>query len=236
MFWLKEPSIDISWAENLWIEDFPQISFLFWKILKNIRSKETWWNHNSAVWKVTKRIFLLLSIDVRRWISSKQVTSCKYELRIIIYCTSCDCNVDWVKIHCYDLLFKKSGIPIQLVVSNMNIWLNIWLFIMNIINIWLFICCKTKLKKKFFFFWKNIYFYKIYIICRKNVFIWKKKVLYWKFFLLKKTFFTEKNINENVKIYISFEECIFMQKMFVLQRKYKSFLNIYSFCKKINIY
>ena len=51
-------------------------------------------------------------------------------------------------------------------------------------------------------------------------------------FLLKKTFFTEKNINENVKIYISFEKYIFMQKMFVLQIKYKSFLNIYSFCKK----
>ena len=51
------------------------------------------------------------------------------------------------------------------------------------------------------------------------------------FFLLKKTFFTEKNINENVKIYISFEKYIFMQKMFVLQIKYKSFLNIY-FCKK----
>ena len=53
-----------------------------------------------------------------------------------------------------------------------------------------------------------------------------------KIFLLKKTFFTEKNINENVKIYISFEKYIFMQKMFVLQIKYKSFLNIYSFCKK----
>ena len=52
------------------------------------------------------------------------------------------------------------------------------------------------------------------------------------FFLLKKTFFTEKNINENVRIYISIEKYIFMQKIFVLQIKYKSFLNIYSFCKK----
>ena len=55
--------------------------------------------------------------------------------------------------------------------------------------------------------------------------------------LLKKTFFAKKNINENVKkniyIYISFEKNIFMQKMFVLQIKYKSFLNIYSFCKKL---
>ena len=53
-----------------------------------------------------------------------------------------------------------------------------------------------------------------------------------KIFLLKKAFFTEKNINENVKNYISFQKYIFTQKMFVLQIKYKSFLNIYSFCKK----
>ena len=30
-----------------------------------------------------------------------------------------------------------------------------------------------------------------------------------------------------------FEKCIFMQKMFVLQMEYKSFLNIYSFRKKM---
>ena len=50
-------------------------------------------------------------------------------------------------------------------------------------------------------------------------------------FAEKNFFFTEKNINENVKIYISFEKYIFIQKMFMLQIKYKSFLNIYSFCK-----
>ena len=60
----------------------------------------------------------------------------------------------------------------------------------------------------------------------------EKKVLYWKFFLLKKTFFTEKNVNKNVKIYISFEKYILMQNIFVLQIKYKSILNIYSFYKK----
>ena len=43
-------------------------------------------------------------------------------------------------------------------------------------------------------------------------------------FYKKKTFFTEKNINLISEI--------FTQKMFVLQRKYKSFLNIYSFSKK----
>ena len=34
------------------------------------------------------------------------------------------------------------------------------------------------------------------------------------------------------KIYISFQKYIFTQKMLVLQIKYKSFLNVYSFCKK----
>ena len=46
-----------------------------------------------------------------------------------------------------------------------------------------------------------------------------------KFFCWKKTFFTEKN-------YISFQKYVFTQKIFLLQIKYESFLNIYSFCKK----
>ena len=71
----------------------------------------------------------------------------------------------------------------------------------------------------------------MYITCRENVFIWKKK-FYTEFFLLKIKFFTDKNINENVKIYISFEKYIFMQRKFVLQINYKSFLNIYSFYQK----
>ena len=49
----------------------------------------------------------------------------------------------------------------------------------------------------------------------------------------KKKIFIEKNINENVKKkYISFQKYIFRQKKFVLQTKYQSFLNIYSFCRK----
>ena len=57
----------------------------------------------------------------------------------------------------------------------------------------MFNCCKTKLKKDFFFFFEEIYFFnKIYIICRKNVFILKN-------LFTEKTFFTEKNINENVE-------------------------------------
>ena len=68
--------------------------------------------------------------------------------------------------------------------------------------------------KKYLCFLQNIHY------LQKNVFIWKK------------TFFTEKNINENVKIYISSQKYIFTDKMFVLQIKHKSFLNTYSFCKK----
>ena len=60
----------------------------------------------------------------------------------------------------------------------------------------------------------------------------KKKFYIENFFYWKKLFFTEKNVNKNVKIYISFEKHIFMQKMFGLQIKDKSFLNIY---KKIFI-
>ena len=68
-----------------------------------------------------------------------------------------------------------------------------------------------------------MFFTKYTTFAEKIVFIWKKR------FILK-FFFTEKN--ENVKINISFGKYIFIQKMFVLQIKYKSFLNIYSFCKK----
>ena len=83
------------------------------------------------------------------------------------------------------------------------------------------------------FFLKKYVFYKIYIICRKNDFIWTKSFIL-KFFFLKKTFFLEKNIKWKCKkIYISFEKYIFMQEISVLQIKGKSFLNIYSFWKKI---
>ena len=46
----------------------------------------------------------------------------------------------------------------------------------EMLRIWLFICCKTKLKKKFFFE-KIFLFYKIYIICREKMFLYRKKVL-----------------------------------------------------------
>ena len=78
---------------------------------------------------------------------------------------------------------------------------------------------QNEVEKKVVFFEKMFVFTKYTLFAEKNVFIWKKKII-------------EKNINENVKKYISFQKYIFTQKMFVLQIKYKSFLNIYSFCKK----
>ena len=105
----------------------------------------------------------------------------------------------------------------------------------NISQLWLFICSKTKLKTTLLFekIYITKYFYKIYIICKKNVFIWEKK-FYIEFFFTEKNFFCREKYKWKCKnIYISFEKYIFMQKMFVLQIKYKSFLNIYSFCKKI---
>ena len=60
-----------------------------------------------------------------------------------------------------------------------------------------------------FEYFRNMYschrhFTKYTLFAEKNVFIWKK------------IFFIEKNINENVKKYISFQKYIFTQKMFVL--------------------
>ena len=69
--------------------------------------------------------------------------------------------------------------------------------------------------KKYLCFLQNIGY-----LQKKNVFIWKKKI------------FIEKNINENVKEKKSFQKYIFTQKMFVLQTKYKSFLNIFILQKK----
>ena len=66
-------------------------------------------------------------------------------------------------------------------------------------QLWLFICCKPKLKKNIYIFWKNISVFEImWIICRKNVFIWKKSFILKNFFT-EKTFFSEKNINKNIK-------------------------------------
>ena len=54
--------------------------------------------------------------------------------------------------------------------------------------------------KKKTIFWKNIcvFYTKYTLFAEKNVFIWKKSIIM-KIFLLRKTIFTEKNINEDVK-------------------------------------
>ena len=44
-------------------------------------------------------------------------------------------------------------------------------------RLWLFICYKTKLKKKLFFFEKIFVFYKICVICRKKCFYMEKNIL-----------------------------------------------------------
>ena len=83
-----------------------------------------------------------------------------------------------------------------------------------------------KLEKKFFFFFEKIYVFLQNIhFLQKKMFIYGKKSFVMKFFHWKKHFLTEKN-------YISFQKYIFTQKILVLQIKYESLLNIYSFCKK----
>ena len=84
---------------------------------------------------------------------------------------------------------------------------------------------KKKIEKKFVFFTK-------YTLFAENVFIWKKSVIL-KNLLLKKKFYREKHKWKCEK-HISFEKYIFIQEMFVLQMKNKSFLNIYSLWKKIS--
>ena len=66
------------------------------------------------------------------------------------------------------------------------------------------------------------------------MFLYGKKKFKLKIFFTGKNFFYRERYKLKCKyVYISFEKYIFMQKMIVLQIKYKSFLNIYSFCKKI---
>ena len=85
--------------------------------------------------------------------------------------------------------------------------------------VWLFICCKTKLKKNYTFwkiylcFLQNIYY------LQKKIILYGKKVLYWFFFFF--FFFTEKAFfTENVKNMYLIWEIFFYPE------------NIYSFCKK----
>ena len=83
-------------------------------------------------------------------------------------------------------------------------------------NLWLFVCCKTKLKKKCFFFKKYLSFLQNIHYLQKKIILYEKKNLYWFFVLLKKTFFTE-----NEKIYMSHLTNILLSRkyIFILQKK-----------------
>ena len=63
-----------------------------------------------------------------------------------------------------------------------------------------------------------MFFTKYTLFAEKNVFIWKKSFIL-KIFLLKKTFFTEKNINENVKnIYLISEIYFYTENVCVTNK------------------
>ena len=88
-------------------------------------------------------------------------------------------------------------------------------------NLWLFVCCKTKLKKKCFFFKKYLSFLQNIHYLQKKIILYEKKKLYWFFFVYWKSFFYKKM----KKIYISFDKCFFIQKIYIHSAK-KKFLII----------
>ena len=80
-------------------------------------------------------------------------------------------------------------------------------------RVWLFICYKTKLKKKIFFWKKMCFLQNIHL--QKKIILYGKKNLYW-FFFTEKTFFIE-----NEKKNISHLRNIFLSRIyiFILQKK-----------------
>ena len=91
---------------------------------------------------------------------------------------------------------------------------------METLCLWLFICCKTKLKKNFFLK-KYLFFTKYTLFAEKNVFICKKK-------------FIEKIINENVKKIYLISEIYFYTENVCVTNKIKIFLKyIFILQKKI---
>ena len=76
---------------------------------------------------------------------------------------------------------------------------------------------KPSWKKELFYFWKNIcVFYKIYIICRKKMFLYGKKSFILKIFFTEKKLFRREKYKWKCKKYMPFEKFIFIQKMFVI--------------------
>ena len=81
------------------------------------------------------------------------------------------------------------------------------------------LCFVAKLSWIFFFFLKKIYvFFTKYTLFAEKMFLYGKKVLYWKILLLKKTLFTEKNINENVKKYLIWEIYFYVENVCVTNK------------------
>ena len=97
------------------------------------------------------------------------------------------------------------------------------------LHLWLFICCKTKLKKIILKYIKA--FFATYTLFAKKNFYIEKKFLNEIFFYWKKLFFTEKNLNENIKNIYLISEIYYYTENKMFQIKYKSFLHIFSFCK-----
>ena len=81
------------------------------------------------------------------------------------------------------------------------------------IYLWLFICCKTTLKKTSFFFLKKyLFFTKHTLFAEKNVFIWKKKFILKHFFIEKNIFYREEYLWKYKKyishLYRKYRKCL----------------------------
>ena len=83
-------------------------------------------------------------------------------------------------------------------------------------NLWLFVCCKTKLKKKCFFFKKYLSFLQNIHYLQKKIILYEKKNLYIDFLFYWKNVFYRK-----WKKYISHLRNIFLSRkyIFILQKK-----------------
>ena len=127
-------------------------------------------------------------------IATIETTSCIFGLRCF-NCSNSLVPLSFLLCH-HTKQYNQMGIVMRLIATKAAI------------RVWLFICCKTKLEKNYFFKKKHLCFYKIYIFCRKKCFYMERKFYNEKFFNWK-NLFTEKN-------YISFQKYIFTQKIFVL--------------------
>ena len=78
---------------------------------------------------------------------------------------------------------------------------------------------------------KKILFLKKYFCFLLNIYYYRKKYFYMENYFTEKNLFYREKYKWKYKKYFSFQKHIFTQKVFVLQIKYKSFLNIYSFHK-----